>query len=624
MKRSIVALFILSFVLFVNKSADAVIAYPYPAQITQPDGSKLTIINKGDEHIKWAETVDGYSIMRNSKKIFEYATLDLNNDMVPSGIKAKDEIERSSSDNLFLSKTKKSLRYSKSQIGMMKSISRMINKSSQKSFPTTGSRKLVCILMRFTDVPFTKTKEDFENLFNQVGYTADGATGSVKDYYKENSYNQLDLTVTVAGPYPAAHNMAYYGANGSDGYDVKPDALVSEAVNAANGDVNYADFDNDNNGYVDGVYVIYAGYGEEVNGVSEDAIWAHAWEITPVTLDNKIITSYSCSAELRGNSGSGINRIGVICHEFGHVMGASDFYDTDYADNGGDFYGTGNWDIMANGSWNNNGATPAHHNPYTKIYVYGWATATTISSTASITLNNAEQYSNSFYRINTPTTNEYFLIENRQKTLFDAGLPGHGMIIYHVDGNYINSHVNSNDINIGSHQGFYPVCASSLYNPSTSVSSYGDISSASCPFPGTSLKTSFTDATTPNSHSWAGASTNKPITSISENTTAKTVTFTATISTGINTNQDNSEFLGQNYPNPFNQSTTIDFKIEKPSNVTLTIYNNLGQVVDVLVNEYMTAGNYSKQWIPLNAASGIYFYQLNANGEKQTKRLVKM
>lgn len=624
MKRSIIALFIISFVLFVNKSADAVVAYPYPVQITQPDGSKITIINKGDEHIKWAETVDGYSIMRNSKKIFEYATLDSNNDMVPSGIKAKDAIERSSSDNLFLSKINKGLRYSKSQIGMMKSISRMVQKSSQKSFPATGSRKLVCILMSFQDVTFTKTKADFENLFNQVGYSTDGATGSVKDYYKENSYNQLDLTVTVAGPYKAANNMVYYGKNGTDGNDVKPDVLVTEAVNAADAAVNYADFDNDNNGYVDGVYVIYAGYGEEVTGVSEDAIWAHAWEINPVIHDGKIITSYSCSAELRGGSGTGINRIGVICHEFGHVMGASDFYDTDGTTASNSYQGTGDWDLMANGSWNNDGATPAHHNPYTKIYVYGWATATTISSTTSITLNNAEQYSNSFYRINTPTTNEYFLIENRQQQLFDSYLPGHGMIIYHADGNYINSHVNSNDINTYNHQGFYPVCASATTNPGTTIGSYGNISTGGCAYPGTSLKTLFTDATTPNSHSWAGASTNKPITSIVENITAKTVTFTATISTGINTNQDNSEFLGQNYPNPFNQTTTIDFKIIKPSKVTLTIYNNLGQVVDVLVNEDLQAGSYSKQWTPENASSGIYFYQLIANGEKQTKRLVKM
>ena len=86
---------------------------------------------------------------------------------------------------------------------------------------------------------------------------------------------------------------------------------------------------------------------------------------------------YSCSAELRGNSGSYLTRIGVICHEFGHVLGAPDYYDVDYT-TGGSFEGMGDWCIMAGGSWNNNGATPAHHNGFTKVALYDWATATTL------------------------------------------------------------------------------------------------------------------------------------------------------------------------------------------------------------------------------------------------------
>ena len=236
-------------------------------------------------------------------------------------------------------------------------------------------------------------------------------------------------------------------------------------------------------------------------------------------MTGKTISSYSCSAELRGYSGAGIARIGVICHEFGHVLGASDFYDTDDTV-GGSYEGTGNWDIMAGGSWNNNGVTPAHFNPYTLIYQYGWASATNLSSNTNVTLTNAEVNSNSFYRINTSTSNEYFLIENRQKQLFDYYIPGHGMVIYHVDGNYIN--LAGNKINATSHQGMYPVCASAAYNP---PSDYGTINSSGLPYPGSTNKTSFTDLTTPYSLSWAGVNTNKPITNITENTSAKTVSF---------------------------------------------------------------------------------------------------
>lgn len=505
--------------MFFSQELFSINAYPYPIEITQPDGSKITILLKGDENIKWTQTEDGFSIMRNAKGIFEYATLDSNNDMVPSGIKARNLKERTEKETSFLSKISKNIFYSKSQMGMLKGISKIAIDNSQKVFPTTGTRKLVCILIGFQDVPFTKTKADFENLFNQVGYSADGATGSVYDYYKENSWGQLDLTVTVAGPYTANNNMAFYGANNAQGNDVKPQDLIAEAVTLANPDVNYADFDNDTDGTVDGVYVIYAGFGEE-GGASTDAIWAHAFHIkNPLVFDGKTIYNYSCSSELRGNSGTNITRIGVICHEFGHVLGAADYYDTDKAENGS-YLGTGKWDLMANGSWNNNGATPAHHNPYTKIYDYKWASATTLNTGANITLSNAEENTNSFYRINTTTENEFYLIENRQQLKFDIYLPSNGMIIYHVDENVIKE--NRYRINAGSHQGLYPVCANSSGNPPFS---YGTINSTGLPFPGSSNVTSFTDQTTPNSKSWAGLNTLKPITNITQNTTNKTVSF---------------------------------------------------------------------------------------------------
>ena len=153
---------------------------------------------------------------------------------------------------------------------------RSAENAMQQSYPTTGNRKLLCILIGFTDKSFTKTQAEFNNLFNQVGYSTGGATGSVKDYYLENSYGQFNLTVDVAGPYTASNTMAYYGGNDGSGNDLRPRELVREAVLLADPYVNYADYDNDNDGYVDGIYVIYAGYGEEAGG-GANAIWAHQW-----------------------------------------------------------------------------------------------------------------------------------------------------------------------------------------------------------------------------------------------------------------------------------------------------------------------------------------------------------
>jgi M6 family metalloprotease-like protein/uncharacterized repeat protein (TIGR02543 family) len=518
----LIFIFLLMGVLICTYSAKAVTAYPYPVEYQLPNGGFLTVQLMGDEKVKWAETVDGYSILLNAEGFYEYAYQDINGDMVRSGIRVSNISERTPSENLFLKQLPKGLKFSKSQVSIMKQIWAINQKEGTKAFPTTGNRKLVCILIGFTDRAFIKTQADFNNLFNQVGYSAGGATGSVKDYYLENSYSQFNLTVDVAGPYTASQNTAYYGANDANGNDIRPRELVAEAVNLANPNVNYAEYDNDNDGNVDGVYIVYAGYGEEAGG-GVNTIWAHAWSLYPaVYLDGKYIQSYSCSAELRGSSGTTITAIGVICHEFGHVLGAPDYYDTNYS-TGGQFDGTGQWDMMAGGSWNNNGVTPAHHNGFTKVYYYNWATATVLDAGTTITLYNSAQNSNSFYRINTTTANEFFMVENREKHLFDGYIPGSGMIIYHVHSTVFSAGSNNN-INNTHPQKMYPVAQNATMDPTSSPDSYGSINAATCAWTGTG-KTSFTDATLPSSKSWAGANTSKPITNILRNSGNKTVTF---------------------------------------------------------------------------------------------------
>ncbi len=500
----------------------AIPAYPFPVEYKQPDGTVVTVQLRGDEFIRNAYSVDGYTLMLNSEGGYEYAILDAQQNLTPSGVLAQDMAERSFQAQQFLGRVQKGLSYSAEQMSMLKQIEAMKKKeaAAKKAFPTSGSRKLVCVLIGFQDLKFTKTKKDFDNLFNQVNYSTGGASGSVKDYYAENSHGKLDLSVTVAGPYVAANKMSYYGGNNVNNNDANPRALASEAVKLADADVDYADFDNDGDGSVDGIYVIYAGYGEEA-GASSDAIWAHAWSFPTVILDGKRLNRYSCSAELRGNRGSGISRIGVICHEFGHVLGAPDYYDTNYG-TGGRFSGTGSWDIMAGGSWNNGGATPAHHNVYTKVKIYNWATAKVLSSKQKVTLKNVVDNNTGFYQINTKTKGEYFIIENRQQKGFDLKIPGHGMMIYHV-----HSGVGAvgNSINATYPQRMYPVCASASEDPNSSPSSYGSINSGGCPFPGTSKGGSFTDTSTPSSKSWAKENTEKPITNIKESNGVVTFDF---------------------------------------------------------------------------------------------------
>jgi len=96
-----------------------------------------------------------------------------------------------------------------------------------------------------------------------------------------------------------------------------------------------------------------------------------------------------------------------------------------------------------------------------------------------------------------------------------------------------------------------------------------------------------------------------------------------TATTGVNESEFLQNKLSQNYPNPFDNTTVIGFKLVKPARTSLIVFNSLGQVIDKIVDEYLFAGDYSYTWSPSNIASGIYFYQLNVDGNKEVKRMVK-
>jgi len=598
-------LFIVTLITILIPQTYAVPAYPFPIKFTQPDGSEVSIQLKGDERVHWAETSDGYTLLSNGKNGWEYAVTDNGGDLKVSGTLARDVNKRSANEIKLLTGVSKRIRFSPKQVGLLKSVWEAKNGSNklvgtggflkpnpikptnsdgrQKVFSPRGTKKLLMILIQFPDLPFTYTKDDFYALMNTQNYNLDGAKGSVRDYFREQSYWALDnskgfdVATDVVGIYTANNNMAYYGADAVDGsHDVNSNELMLEAVQAADPDVDFTQYDNDGDGSVDGVYIVYAGYGQATSGIA-NTIWPHAGGITGQTFDGKTVSKYSCSNELNYNSNlsiKDITTIGVICHEFGHVCGAPDYYDTDYGDSGGNFPGTGNWDVMCYGVYNGSpsGSQPAHMNPYEKIR-NGWVTPTLLTSATSLTMPDITT-NPVIYQYNTSTANEYFLLENHQKTGFNAACSGHGLLIYHADGNYILNHDNYNDINVGPHQGFYPVCANSSINitsSTTSVSDYGSISSQGCPFPGTAGKTEFSDTSTPYAKSWSALNTFKPITDISENTLAKTVSFT---------------FMGGNSCTPpTSQATNITFSNIQNNQMTINWTRGNGDRVIVLARK---------------------------------------
>ncbi|MDR1610004.1 MAG: M6 family metalloprotease domain-containing protein [Candidatus Symbiothrix sp.] len=508
-------LFSLAVSLLLPITVFAVPAYPGLVKIKQPGGEEISVYLKGDEKVHWMESPDGHSLMYDSDKRIVFATTDETGNMIPSPIVFQDARLRSSATGKQIAGIPKNLRYSASQIKTLKEIWNLTGNLTENASlrAATGTVRAVCALVQFPDKSLVKTKEEFDQLLNQTGYSSDGAKGSVRDFYYENSYGQLDLTITVVGPYTATENLAYYGENDGNNKNRYAQELARDVASYTFGQsgINPADYDNDNDGYIDAFHFIYAGYGEEAGG-GENTIWAHESGFSALNLDGKKLNVYSCSPELRGNSGSGITRIGVVCHEMGHIFGSPDYYDVD--DAGGDFTGTGYWDLMASGSWNGGGSSPAHINMYQKIQL-GWVNPTTLNTAQTITNMKGSAKNAIAYTYNTSVADEYYVLENRQQEGFDSYVPGPGLLIYHIS--VEDRDIAYNLVNNTHPQKVYPVCASSTSKtPDATPASYGNINSAGCPFPGTSGNTSFTDYTTPSAVTWKGTNSAKPITEISE------------------------------------------------------------------------------------------------------------
>lgn len=498
-------------------------ANPCPVIYTQPDGSQLTIQLRGDENVRFALTTDGFTILQDRRGTYRYGQLDNGGNLVISDVQASEQGSRGLREQRFLTHTPRYLSFSARQLVDFKKERQKIHHKelagTQALFPPTGTRKFLVILVGFTDRPFTLTQPDFDGLMNTPGFNG---YGSFKEYHIDNSFGQLTVNSTVVGPYTLSRDEAYYGTN-RGGWDARPRNMVAEGIDAAEADgLDFSQFDNDGDGTVDGILVIHAGY-DEAAGADTTAIWSHAWTLSNYsrTYDGVVINDYITTPELSGTSGANISDIGVLAHEFGHSMGLPDTYDTNY-ETGGYAYGPGYYDIMADGGWNNGGFTPANHTAYGKEFL-GWQTPTLLNGlTTSISLPNAND-NNISYRIDTPTANEYFLLENRQLVGWDEYIEGHGLLIYHVDGNFIDA--NPYDVNADpDHQGFDLEEADNEENWGPTAA--GD------PFPGTSNNTSFTDDTTPNARAWNGAASGVPITNIAEN--SGNITFDVGGSSGGN------------------------------------------------------------------------------------------
>lgn len=625
MKKTVFLLFALFLSLGIATDVQAVPANPEPTTFTQPNGEVVSIIVKGDERISWCESIDGYTLLFDDNGYLTYAIKDSKGDIQPSTVVAVDIEKRDSKVKKMLSTIDKKMYYSREQVLIMQQIWNAFDtKSNDKSskISASGKKHILFALVGFDEYegraaePFERTAEEFHNLANQIGYSNEDAKGSVKDWFLETSYGQLDLTFTIAGPYLAPKSEWYYTGGVKNSRCPELARWLLEEIHSDGYD--FSDLDSDGDGIADCFHFIYAGNGQEATGV-KGTIWSHKSNVkgeSGLILGGIKFLTYSCSPERNGNSKTAMATIGVICHEMTHVFGAPDYYDTDGRDPGGREYdGTGNWDVMASGSYNDNGNSPACHNIYQKMR-FGWIEPIELKENVSIySMPNSNEHPIA-YVVNTSTPNEFFIMENRQKLGFDSHVPGSGLLIYRVayDMDYYYSY--ENRLNAAHAQKMYPVCASSTVAiPIKDPESYGSINSAGCPFPGSSDKTSFTDESTPSAKSWAEANTGKPITNIVMDADMKTIAFDFMGGTQSDCASP-SNLVGEFIPDH-----GILLKWDAPEGATPSSYNVYRN--DILVGENISATTYTGT--EYDKVDYAYYVTANINGcESKPSNIVKI
>ena len=426
--------------------------------IVQPDGTELKIVLAGDEFHHYHTTIDGFRIEKNSQGIYEYAIIQ-NNSLQLSGMKALNPDVRSADHSAFLQSVnlEKQEEFSTQQ--------RMAKKNARKKIvmqkvEVAERTKMPVILINYSDVQMSvqNPQNAFNNLLNQTGYSANGATGSVKDYYEDASLGQYLPQFDVYGPYTLPNTRAYYGANDYWGDDVRAPEMIADACALADQDIDFSQYDANNDGNIDQVLVFYAGHNEAEYG-PEESIWPHRWVVYPsvnydgsyedITFDGKTVADYACFSELKGDTGTDMCGIGTFCHEFGHILGLPDMYATDYSTH----HTLGSWDLMDYGPYNNEGRTPPTMSAYERFYL-GWLTPALLNEAGNYELTELQSTNQAYIITSTgehnldgdnPTPTSFYLLENRQQTSWDTYLPGHGMLVTKV--NYSATKWENNTVN---------------------------------------------------------------------------------------------------------------------------------------------------------------------------------
>ena len=433
-----------------------------PVQIRQADGTVITVILRGDEHINWYTTLDGVLLVQGEDNNYYIGKVEKSGNLIATKQLAHEALTRSQAERNLIAKQDKEKFFA------------YVNKIAEESentydnspltrgpiidsgyngvpyFPHTGSPKALVILAEFQDTTFTiqDTKKVFTNYLMNEDHFTDSRYGQnlnykgVRGYFKDCSYGQFTPFFDVVGPIKLPRKHAIYGA-GND----RMDLLFADACSAVDDSVDFTKYDANNDGIVDLVYIIYAGHSANYHNNKVSNIWPKSGTITVSNkFDGKSIRRYGVSNELNGSDKTSknnkkINGIGLFCHEFSHTLGLPDIYALDEEAKNQDDQGMEFWDLMDGGTEVRGGRVPASYLAWERE-VMGWMKIDELKDSCnkdSCNIKNLKSIDNGgkAYKIVNPNdSNEYIVLQSIQKGPWYQGWRdgtyGKGLLVYRV------------------------------------------------------------------------------------------------------------------------------------------------------------------------------------------------
>ena len=428
-----------------------------PVQVRQADGSVITVILRGDEHINWYTTLDGVLLVQGTDNNYYIGKVEKSGNLIATQQLAHEALTRSQAERNLIAKQDKEKFFA------------YVNKIAEESenaydnspltrgpivdsgyggvpyFPHTGSPKALVILAEFQDTTFTiqDTKKVFTNYLMNEDHFSDTRYGQnqnykgVRGYFKDCSYGQFTPIFDVVGPIKLPKKHAIYGA-GND----RMDLLLADACAAVDDLVDFAKYDANNDGIVDLVYIIYAGHSANYHDNKVSNIWPKSGTITISNkFDGKSIRRYGVSNELNGSDKTSknnkkINGIGLFCHEFSHTLGLPDIYAYHTDAENQDDQGMEFWDLMDGGTGVRGGRVPASYLAWERE-VMGWMKIDELKNDS--TINNLKSIDNggkAYKIVNPNNSNEYIVLQSMQKGAWNQGWGdgtyGKGLLAYRV------------------------------------------------------------------------------------------------------------------------------------------------------------------------------------------------